>query len=213
LARSASSVPKFGFIAESSRQDHILTTGMHLLIKQKSKEIAKEGDQLMVYRALDEVNDPETNRSLGVFIKNLGVLKVTRVEAGYVQADVVKVFAPFFKDDSVKSFEDELDRWKQSRRRKPLSADPIECTVTGLSRDSDHAIMNETIVLNAGEDQGIVAGMDFELKKPVEATVYKKVWTKVGKARVFYVGGKYSLAKVLWNQDLILNGYRAQYQP
>jgi len=213
LVRSASHVPKIGTIAASSHDDNALTTGMHLAVKLRAKETVKEGDLLMVYRVLDEVKDPETNHSLGVFVKNLGILKVTRVEAGFAQADVDKVFTTFYKNESVKSFEDELDRWKQSRRRRPLSADPIECTVASCSQGSDRAIMNETIILNAGEDQGVVAGMDFELKKPVEATVYKKVWTKVGKARVFYVGGKYSMAKVLWNQDLILSGFRAQYQP
>jgi hypothetical protein len=213
LTRSASHIPQLGTIAASSHDDNALTTGMHLAVKLRAKETVKEGDLLMVYRVLDEVKDPETNRSLGVFVKNLGILKVTRVEAGFAQADVDKVFTTFYKNESVKSFEDELDRWKQSRRRRPLSADPIECTVASCSQGSDRAIMNETIILNAGEDQGVVAGMDFELKKPVEATVYKKVWTKVGKARVFYVGGKYSMAKVIWNQDLILSGFRAQYQP
>ena len=213
LVRSASNVPKLGTIVASSHDDNALTTGMHLTVKLRTKQTVKEGDLLMVYRVLDEVRDPETNYSLGVFVKNLGILKVTRVEAGFVQADVDKAFTTFYKNDSVKSFEDELDRWKQSRRRRPLSADPIECSVASCSQGSDRAITNETIILSAGEDQGVVAGMDFELKKPVEATVYKKVWTKVGKARVFYVGGKYSMAKVLWNQDLILSGFRAQYQP
>jgi len=213
LVRSSSDIPKFGTIAETAHPDEYLMVGMHLVVSQSSKETVKVGDRLMVYRVLDGYVAPETKKSLGRFVKNLGILVVTRTGSNFVQADVVSVFAPFMINESVKPFEDELDRWKQSRRRKPLPADPIDCAVAGLPSGLERALMNDTVILSAGEDQGVVAGMDFEIQKPVEASVGKKVWVKTGKARVFFVGGKYSMAKIVWNRDLILCGFRAQYQP
>jgi hypothetical protein len=55
--------------------------------------------------------------------------------------------------------------------------------------------------------------MTFELRKPVEASPTRKTWMPIGKAKVFFVGNGYSMAKVLWNQDPILRGYRAVYRP
>jgi hypothetical protein len=213
LVKKPSEVPQIGLIVESSHQDSTLTTGMHLVIRQKNKTLVKTGDRLIVYRVLDRYTDPVTGDFLGSYVVNLGSLKVTRVDGSLVQADVLKTFAPFFKGDKVKLFDDELERWKKSRRRQSPPSDPVECSVVGMPPGSERALMNDTLILGVGEDQGVVAGMDFEVKKPVEAAVSKRSWVRIGKARVFYVGGKYSLAKVLWNQDLILRGHRAVYQP
>lgn len=213
LVPSGSSVPQVGTIVDSANHDDILVTGMHVVIKSKVKEAVRVGDRLVVYRTLDPCVDPETGRSLGIFVRNLGVLRVTRVDGSDIQADVVGVFAPFYAKDLVKSYDDELERWKQSRRRRPLPSDAVECTVAGVANGMNRALMNETVILNAGEDQGVVAGMDLVLKKGVESAVGKKTWSNAGKLRVFFVGGKYSMAKVVWCQEPVVKGYRALYQP
>jgi hypothetical protein len=213
LVSSNSEVPRFGIISESAEADAILQPGMHLVVRKKSSTDVKLGDRLMVYRVLDRYNDPDSKIYLGMYVRNLGLLKVTRIDGLLVHADVLKTYAPFYTNDLVKLFDDEMDRWKQSRRKKQLPSDSVECSVAGIPPGSEHALMNETIILGAGEDQGVVAAMDFELKKPVEAAVGKTTWTKIGKARVFFVGGKYSLAKILWSQEVIEKGFRATYQP
>jgi len=183
------------------------------IIGFSSQIVLKVGDQLVVYRVLDPYSDPETGRFLGDYVKNLGLLRITEVDGQLLHCTVIGAWFPFFAGESVKSYEDELDRWKQSRRKHPLPAEPIQCSVAGPVPGTDRILTTEVAILSAGEDQGVVAGMNFQLRKPVEASVTQKTWMKAGSATVFYVGPGYSLAKVVWDVEPILKGYRAVYQP
>jgi len=207
-------VAKLGTIVATLKdQVDIIGFSSQVVVKLSRRTDLKAGDELVVYRVLDPYSDPETGRFLGDFIKNLGLLRITEVDGQLIHATVIGAWFPFYAGESVKPYEDELDRWKQSRRKHPLPAEPIQCSVAGPVPGTDRILTNEVAILSAGEDQGVVAGMNFQLRKPVEATVTQKTWMKVGSATVFYVGPGYSLAKVIWGLEPILNGYRAVYQP
>jgi hypothetical protein len=99
---------------------------------------------------------------------NLVSLKVTRVD-GPGASRCPEDICPFLKGDKSSSL---MMSWSAGRNLVASipPSDPVECSVVGMPPGSERALMNDTLILGVGEDQAC-GGMDFEVKKPVEAAV------------------------------------------
>src|SRR5690606_11474137 len=88
---SADDLTASGTILGSPRREPWLAAEMPVYLSLGQGEV-EPGDRLDIVRANQEVVDPETDRSLGVFVERLGWLEVTRVDAESSEAVIRSSF-------------------------------------------------------------------------------------------------------------------------
>lgn len=178
-----------------------------------AKSAAAKGDLLVVYRVATMIREPHSGFS-GFWVRNLAIVKVLEVDKKRCLVEVRRSFFPFERGDKVRYYDDEMDRWKQAQTKKSLPDHPIKCYV--VSVETDHQLLNQSdpIVLTAGSKKGVVEGQVFELREGKGTGLLEpRIHIPTATARVFYVGGDYSMAQILSNHVPVENGFEAHYQP
>jgi hypothetical protein len=78
---------------------------------------------------------------------------------------------------------------------------------------SNHT-QTDFIILTAGARDGVVEGMDFQLREEKGVAPAGEVSNRpFGMARVLYAGEDHAMARILYSHRPILVGFEARYQP
>jgi hypothetical protein len=179
----------------------------------KSQKSVKPKDLLVVYQVAESFEEPHSGFS-GYWVKNTAVIKVLSVENQKCLAEVKESFYPFSDGDKVKSFEDELSRWKEAQVKKTLPDQPIKCYVAGSESGIDNFSQSQFIVLTAGKQQGVVEGQTFQISETQDVGTFEpNLQSPQGLARVFYAGSNYCMAQILFDHKFVKKGNLAVYQP
>jgi hypothetical protein len=123
----------------------------------------EKGDRFTVVRAQDEVRDPETNRTLGVYVERLGWLEVVAVDAESSLAEI---------RSSAREMEigDRLLPHSEPLREIPVRAatPPVEGQVAlPPAARRVHGGM-DVVYLNRGTEDGLLVGSPLEVIRPGE---------------------------------------------
>jgi hypothetical protein len=212
-----SRVPSLGKIIGSFGGQMNYSTPKQLYVQlPSSKEAAvKAGDFLVVYRAGAPILEKHSGFS-GYWVENLALVKVIEVQKKECLVEVKKSFSPFEEGDRVKSYDDEIKRWKQAQTKKELPIHPIRCFVAAGTKPmtQNYWNQNDFVILTAGTKKGVVEGQTFRLNRIVDRGPQgEPLHSKEGLARIFYAGPESSMAEIISNQGPIEKGFEALYEP
>jgi hypothetical protein len=212
VTQDDSKIPVLGKIAGDFSEKMQFSTPQKTYV-ELSNAIVKPGDFLVVYRVSGNINEDHAG-FVGHRVENLAILQVIETQKTRCLTETKESFAPFKRGDLVKSYSDEIVRWKQAQRRKALPAQPIHCYVAAGKPALDNYSLNDWIVLTAGQKEGVVEGQTFRLRQKSETGfLAEDVHQPFGEVRVFYTGPHYSMAQILSGSEPIQNGFEAWYQP
>ncbi len=212
LTQDDSKIPQLGKIAGDFSEKMEFSTPQKTYV-ELSNAIVKPGDFLVVYRIAGNINEDHAG-FVGRRVENLAILQVIEIQKTRCLAETKESFAPFKAGDSVKSYSDEIVRWKQAQRRKTLPAQPIHSYVAEGKPSLSYYAQNDWIVLTAGQKDGVVEGQTFRLRQKSETGwLAEDVHQPFGLAQVFYAGPNYSMAQILNSTEPIQKGFEAWYQP
>ena len=203
-------IPALGTVI-GSLPDRLMYSTPEKVYVQLSNAIVKPGDFLVVYRTNHDIQD-ENAGHVGRQVENLAILQVIEVQKERCLTEVKEGFLPFGDGDFVKSYNDEIVRWKQAQRRKVLPTLSIHCFVVGGHLEQENYSQNDFVILSAGQKDGVVEGQVFKLRKRNSAGVLQEdTHQPLGEAQVFYVGAQYSMAQILNDEEPIQKGFEAWY--
>ncbi len=214
VAQNKSQINRLGKIIGNPRNEDNLSTADKVYVGLSKGATAQEGDRWIFFRFADPVKNPANGKKLGIQVIHTGIGRVLEVQESRCLVQIEKSFVPIQGEGEVKSYEDEVQRWKQSKQETKLPDFKITCFVAAGEPQRDHYAMNDFVVLSAGSEAGVVAGQVFQLRQrdknprwsgPAEAPI--------GQAKVIYCGGNYSMAKILRSVQPIPLGTRAVYEP
>jgi hypothetical protein len=212
VTQDDSKIPMLGKIAGDFSEKMQFSTPQKTYV-ELSNAIVRPGDFLVVYRVAGNINEDHAG-FVGRRVENLAILQVIETQKTRCLAETKESFAPFKEGDLVKSYSDEILRWKQAQRRKELPSQPIHCYVAEGKPLLSNYSQNDWIVLTAGQKEGVVEGQTFRLRQKSETGfLAEDVHQPFGEARVFYTGPHYSMAQILTGSEPIQNGFEAWYQP
>ncbi len=214
LVPEESKVSSVGHVVGSFDNQVSYSTGKKTYIEVSSTKYGvKPGDLLIVYNTIYNVRESQSGFS-GLYVRNLGIVKVLSVEKRRCQVEVKKTFYPFEAGDQVRFYDDELKRWKQAQVKKTLPDHPVKCYVAGGYPNMDNFNQPEFIFITAGSKKGVVEGQKFQLREVKPAGLWDPpILVERGIAQVFYTGPEYSLAQIITNNFPIQKGFEAIYQP
>jgi hypothetical protein len=212
VTQDASKIPVMGEIIGDFTDQSSFSTAQKVYVRL-SNAVVKPGDFLVVYRVNGNIHQAPAD-DLGRGVENLGIVEVKEVQKDRCLTVVKESFAPFAAGDLVKSYGDEIARWKQAQRRKVLPSKPIRCFVASGPIGRTNYDQNDWVVLTAGQKEGVVEGQVLKLRE-YDSTGFlsEPVHQPVGDVQVFYVGQGYSMAQILRCSEPITNGFEAWYQP
>jgi hypothetical protein len=212
LTQDDSKIPQLGKVAGDFSEKMQFSTPQKVYV-DLTNAIVKPGDFLVVYRVGGNVNEDHAGH-VGNRVQNLAILQVVESQKTRCLAETKESFAPFKAGDLVKSYGDEIARWKQAQRRKSLPAQPIHCYVAEGKILLENYSQNDWVVLTAGQKEGVVEGQIFKLRqRSATGFLAEDVHQPFGEAQVFYSGPHYSMAQILDSSEPIQNGFEAWYQP
>jgi hypothetical protein len=212
VTQDPSNIPAVGKISGDFSEKMEFSTPQKVYVDLLNTAV-KLGDFLVVYRVSGNINEEHVG-FVGRRLENLAILQVIEVQKTRCLAVTKESFAPFKDGDMVKSYGDEISRWKQAQRRKALPAQPVHCYVAEGKLLLENYSQNDWIVLTAGQKEGVVEGQTFRLRqKSATGFLAEDVHQPFGEAQVFYAGPHYSMAQILNSSEPIQNGFEAWYQP
>ncbi len=212
LTQDDSKVPQLGKIAGDFSEKMQFSTPQKTYV-ELSNSIVKPGDFLVVFRVYGNINEDHAG-FVGRRVENLAILQVIETQKTRCLTEVKESFAPFKRGDLVKSYSDEIVRWKQAQRRKALPSQPVHGFVADGKPSLSYYAQNDWIVLTAGQKEGVVEGQTFRLQKKSETGwLGEDVHQPFGEAQVFYTGPNYSMAQILNCAEPIQKGFEAWYRP
>jgi len=154
---SADDLTASGTILGSPRREPWLAAEMPVYLSLGQGEV-EPGDRLDIVRANQEVVDPETDRSLGVFVERLGWLEVTRVDAESSEAVIRSSFREIRAGDHL------LPRREPMRDVKiRTAAPPVEGQVAFLPEVRTVNGTLDVVMLNRGTEHGLTVGSPLEV--------------------------------------------------
>ncbi|HVM32167.1 MAG TPA: hypothetical protein VMU88_03470 [bacterium] len=212
LVSDDSKVPSLGKVTGDFQGKMIFGTPQKVYVRLVNA-LVKPGDFLVVYRIDGNVEEAQAG-FVGERVRNLAILQIEEVQADRCLAVVKESFGPFREGDLVKSYGDEILRWKQAQHRKLLPSKPIHCQVADGTDGMEHYAQNQWVILTAGQKDGVVEGQMFKLRQS-DSTGFlsEPVHDPLGDAQVFYAGPNYSIAQILRCSEPIKKGFEAWYQP
>jgi hypothetical protein len=154
---SAEMLAASGSILGSPRADLWYSAEMVVYLSLGEGQVEK-GDQFTVVRAEQEVVDPETDRSMGLFVDRLGWVEVTAVHADSSEAVIRSSPREMQIGDRI------LPRVEPSREVTVRSASPpVEGQVTFLpDLRTAHGGL-DVVFLNRGSEHGLLVGSPLEV--------------------------------------------------
>ena len=207
-----SKIPTLGSVLGSFPEQIMYSTPQKVYV-ELSNAIVKPGDFLVVYRTKNDIEEDHVG-FLGRQVENLAILQVLEVQKTRCLTVTKECFLPYRNGDLVKSYNDEIVRWKQAQRRKLLPSQAIHCFIAAGKPGQKNYSENDSIILTAGQKEGVVEGQVFKVRKKTSTGLLEEdVHAPLGEVQVFYAGPHYSMAQVLHVSESIQKGYEAWYQP
>lgn len=157
---SADVLTASGSILGSSRNESWLAAEAPVFVSLGAGQVEK-GDRFTVVRAEEDVRDPETNRTLGVYVARLGWVEVTEVHPESSVAVIRSSAREMQAGDRLLPFHEPL-------REVPVRAAtaPVEGQVAfPASARRVHGGM-DLVYLNRGSDHGLMVGSPLEVFQP-----------------------------------------------
>lgn len=212
-ANDISGIPSVGKVSGTTELDGSLSTAKTLYVDVPSGKIKLEpGEKLIVFGdggPLREKNSGFNKR----FIKNLAILKVREAEGKRYLADVLTSYDDIPLGSPVKLYSGEKQIWDKAQVAKEFPTHSITCYVVGGERGRDYWLQTDYVILTAGTKQGVVEGLNFQLREILWDKNVKSVGVARGSAKVFYAGSSYSIARIQMGSGAIYNGFEAIYNP
>ncbi len=113
-----------------------------------------EGDVLLVFRVLSrDFEDPETGKSLGYLIQNLGIVRVEKVKKDKALVRLLKGIESVMAGDYLTAF-----RMPEPIYRFRPVAGKVRGRVVGLQEGRDVAGMGDVVLVNLGKKDGLSPG-------------------------------------------------------
>jgi hypothetical protein len=134
---SADMIAASGTILGSPRQDRWYSAEMPVYLSLGQGQVQK-GDRFDVVRAEQDVRDPETNRSMGVFVDRLGWLEVVAVHEESAEAVIRHSPREMQIGDRILP------------RREPTAEVAVRSAASGV--EGQIAFLPDTRTINAGQD-------------------------------------------------------------
>ena len=213
VADNVSNIPAVGKVTGSTELDGSITTAKSLYVVVPNDKLKLEpGEKLIVFGdvgALREKNSGFNKR----LIKNLAILQVREGEGRRYLTDVVTVYDEIPVGSPVKLYSGEETVWEKTQVAKESPNHPIKCYVAGGERGRESWNQTDYVILTAGAKQGVVEGLIFQLWEIPWSKNVKLDGVCRGFAKVFYVGGNYSIARIQEGSGSISAGFEALYQP
>lgn len=154
---SAEMLAASGAILGSPRADRWYSAEMVVYLSLGEGQVEK-GDRFTVVRAEEEVVDPETDRSMGLFVDRLGWVEVTAVHAESSEAVIRSSAREMQIGDRI------LPRVEPSREVTVRSASPpVEGQVTFLPDIRTINAGLDVVFLNRGSEHGLLVGSPLEV--------------------------------------------------
>ncbi|HET9870255.1 MAG TPA: hypothetical protein VFR02_07160 [bacterium] len=205
-------IPRLGQVAGDFSYRMIFGTPQKVWVDLHNA-LVRPGDFLVVYR-LGESLDGGPAGDLGRRVENLAILEVQQLDKGRCLTVVKESFAPFEGGDPVKSYGDEVVRWKQAQRRKVLPDKTLTGRVAAGPVGKELFSQGDWLVLSLGQKDGVVEGQSFDLvRREKEGITDPEAHKPVGKAQVLYVGGGYCMAQIVRSYEPVRVGDEARYRP
>lgn len=215
VARKKSLVQRLGRVIGSPQAGEVsYSVPKSVYVKLRKGASAEPGDRWVFLRFGAPLRDPISSKYLGVQVLHLAVGTVKEVQGDRCLVRLTQSFNPVQVGDEVKSYEDELDRWRAARQPSKLPNREILCHVSGGDPDQTLYQMNDYVVLSAGSDEGVVPGQTFQLRQRDQEPAWKgAAEDTIGKVRVVSVDTRSSIGKIVMCARPITRGIRAHYRP
>ncbi|MGH7739243.1 MAG: hypothetical protein ACREL1_03760 [bacterium] len=212
LVSQPGKLPKLGVVEGDFTGEMTFGTPQKVYVKMENALVAP-GDFLVVYRDTTDVHSDRVGW-VGRQVENLAILEVLEVQKDSCLAITRECFEPFRDGDAVMPYAQDVARWSQAQRRKPLPEKMIRCDVAGGKVGSSRYSQNDWIVLTAGRMEGVVEGQVFELRQRDPGDFGSTAAHEpIGKAQVFYAGPHYSMAQITQCSAEIHKGFEAWFRP
>jgi hypothetical protein len=158
---SADMIAASGSILGSSRADRWYSAEMPVYLSLGAGQV-QEGDRFTVVRAEQKVRDPETNRSLGVFVDKLGWVEVVAVHEESSEAVIRASWREMEAGDRI------LPRAENTPQEVAVrSATPsVEGRIAFLPDARTVNGGNDFVFLNRGTEHGLMVGSPLEVFRP-----------------------------------------------
>jgi hypothetical protein len=157
---SADMIAASGSILGSPRPDRWYSAEFPVYLSLGEGEVAK-GDRFTVVRAEEEVRDPETNRSIGVFVDRLGWVEVVAVHAESAEAVIRQSSREIQAGDRL------LPRTESSGEVAVRSATAaVEGQIAFLPETRSIHAGQDIVFLNRGSEHGLMVGSPLEVFRP-----------------------------------------------
>jgi len=154
---SADMIAASGSILGSPRPDRWYSAEMPVYLSLGQGQVAK-GDRFIVVRAEEDVRDPETNRSMGVFVDRLGWLEVVEVHAESAEAVIRQSSREMQIGDRI------LPRTEPTPEVAVRSATPgVEGQIAFLADTRTINAGQDVVFLNRGTEHGLMVGSPLEV--------------------------------------------------
>jgi hypothetical protein len=157
---SADMIAASGSILGSSRDDVWYSAEMPVYLSLGAGQVQK-GDRFTVVRAEQKVRDPETNRSLGVYVDRLGWVEVVAVHAESAEAVIRESVREMTAGDRLLPHS-ETPPEVMVRSGAP----PVEGQIAFLPDLRTVQGGQDVVFLNRGSEHGLAVGSPLEVYRP-----------------------------------------------
>lgn len=157
-------------------------------------------------------------QEVGMLMRNVGVLKVIRIEGEEVLARVEKQYEVIREDDLVRLRDpDRLRYYNSVRQGAPAVSLDLSGEVLGAAPPKLVANAGDVLYLDLGRSQGVVPGMKLNLYRPatelgVNDVRDLKVTGRLGQVVVVNVSRDACVARVLRSNGEVRRGDRVRYR-
>lgn len=157
---SESTIAASGTILGSPRDDEWYSAEMPVYLSLGEGEVAK-GDRFTVVRSEETVRDPETHRSMGVFVDRLGWVEVVAVHADSAEAVIRQSAREMQAGDRL------LPRTEPSSEIPVRAATPpVEGQIAFLGATRTINGGQDVVFLNRGSEHGLMVGSPLVAFRP-----------------------------------------------